>query len=577
MAADNKDTIYIDIDDEITTIIDKVQASSAKVVALVLPKRATTLQSIVNMKLLKRAADENKKNLVLITTESGLLPLAGAVGLHVAKTPTSRPEIPAAPQPMSKAEEEVDETDELLDDTAYTAENAGDRPIGELAAGGAAATMPLPQRPGTDTGVETIELDNAEVPPAAKAARTNQPPRPPRAKKDKKLQVPNFDRFRLLLVAGALLLLILLIGGWWAFAIAPKASIYIKTDASAINTNVDFTLSTTADSLSTSSKIVPAKQAQVQKTLTGNAPATGQQNNGDKATGNITMSVKCSDVSDTPPRIPAGTGVISGGLTYITQKTVTLSNPSFGGGCKFTGTTPITAQAGGAKYNTDDNAKFTLSKSPYYDTSDISVVGSAAGGTDNIQTVVSQADIDSAKGKINANSSEVQGELKQQLTNQGLFAIAATFNAGQPTVTTSANVGDAADSVTVTEVITYTMLGANEDHIKTLIDNDIKSQIDTGTQAILNEGITQGSFKLSNLSDSGASMNIQTTAEVGPDINVDQIAQEAAGKKSSEIRNSIQNNPDVTDVTVKMSPFWVTKAPHNTKKITVTVAKPNND
>ena len=84
-------TIYIDIDDEITAIIDKLRSSFAKVVAFVLPKRATTLQSIVNMKLLKRAADQEKKNLVLVTTESGLMPLAGAVGLHVAATPTSRP------------------------------------------------------------------------------------------------------------------------------------------------------------------------------------------------------------------------------------------------------------------------------------------------------------------------------------------------------------------------------------------------------------------------------------------------------------------------------------------------------
>jgi hypothetical protein len=572
MAADNKDTIYVDIDDEITTIIDKVQGSSAKVVALVLPKRATTLQSIVNMKLLKRAADENKKNLVLITTESGLLPLAGAVGLHVAKTPTSRPEIPMAPQPMSNAEEEVDETDALLDDgDAYTAENAGDRPIGELA-GGAAATMPLPKHPGAGNGVETIELDNAEAPAAAAAARTN--PRPSRAKKDKKLQVPNFDRFRVLLVAGVLLLLILIIGGWWAFAIAPKASIYIKTDASAINTNVDFTLSTTADSLSTSSKIVPAKQAQVQKTLTGNAQATGQQNKGDKATGTVTFSTSCANGTQL---IPAGTGVSANGKTYITQKTAMLMGGTPGKGCQFSGSAPIIAQAAGAAYNTDNDVKFTLSKGSMYDASSINAHGSASGGTDNIETVVSQADIDSAKGKINADSSEVQGELKQQLTNQGLFAVATTFNAGQPTVTASASVGDAADSVTVTEVITYTMLGANEDHIKTLIDNNVKSQIDTGTQDILSEGITQGSFKLNDLTASGASMNIQTTAEVGPDINVDQIAQEAAGKKSNEIRSSIQDNPDVTDVTVKMSPFWVTKAPHDVKKITVTVAKPTSN
>ena len=58
----NKDVIYIDVDDEITSIISKLQESSGKIVALVLPKRAVVLQSIVNLKLLKHIADNNKKN-----------------------------------------------------------------------------------------------------------------------------------------------------------------------------------------------------------------------------------------------------------------------------------------------------------------------------------------------------------------------------------------------------------------------------------------------------------------------------------------------------------------------------------
>jgi hypothetical protein len=40
VAEPNRDTIYVDIDDEITGIIDKVRGSNAKIVALVLPKRA---------------------------------------------------------------------------------------------------------------------------------------------------------------------------------------------------------------------------------------------------------------------------------------------------------------------------------------------------------------------------------------------------------------------------------------------------------------------------------------------------------------------------------------------------------
>src|ERR1043165_8529377 len=90
----SKDTVYIDIEDEITAVIDKVEAAKEKIVALVLPKRATTFQSIVNMRLLKRSADKADKKVVLITGEAALLPLAGAAGLHVAKNLQSAPAIP---------------------------------------------------------------------------------------------------------------------------------------------------------------------------------------------------------------------------------------------------------------------------------------------------------------------------------------------------------------------------------------------------------------------------------------------------------------------------------------------------
>src|SRR3954466_5799061 len=96
-AKPGKDTIYIDVDDEITGIIDKVEGAKQKIVALVLPKRAAALQSIVNMRLLKRSADNADKNVVLITSEGALLPLAGAAGLHVAKNLQSKPVIPASP------------------------------------------------------------------------------------------------------------------------------------------------------------------------------------------------------------------------------------------------------------------------------------------------------------------------------------------------------------------------------------------------------------------------------------------------------------------------------------------------
>src|SRR4051794_11658211 len=129
MATNQKDTIYIDIDDEITAIIDKVNASKERIVALVLPKRATVFQSIVNMKLLKRSAEDSKKQIVLITSESGLLPLAGAVGLYVANSLQSRPMIPSSPDGAAAPMDGPDEGDHIK----FVPDAAANTPVGQLA------------------------------------------------------------------------------------------------------------------------------------------------------------------------------------------------------------------------------------------------------------------------------------------------------------------------------------------------------------------------------------------------------------------------------------------------------------
>jgi hypothetical protein len=116
------------------------------------------------------------------------------------------------------------------------------------------------------------------------------------------------------------------------------------------------------------------------------------------------------------------------------------------------------------------------------------------------------------------------------------------------------------------------MYGARQSDLQTLIDNSINGQINSSQQGILNDGFDNVSFTANNSSNTNLTM--ATTAEVGPNINTTTIQQQAAGKKSGDISSAIKNDPNVTGVTVHFSPFWVTTAPTNLSKITVTIAKP---
>ncbi|MDD3487143.1 MAG: hypothetical protein PHF35_02055 [Candidatus Moranbacteria bacterium] len=62
-------TLYIDIDEEITSIIDRVKKTQAREIILIAPKNALILQGIVNLRLLKKEADRQKKQLLIVTQD----------------------------------------------------------------------------------------------------------------------------------------------------------------------------------------------------------------------------------------------------------------------------------------------------------------------------------------------------------------------------------------------------------------------------------------------------------------------------------------------------------------------------
>src|SRR5476651_2328216 len=80
----NDNALYLEVDEDITSAIDKLTKSQGGSVQIVVPKRSTMLQSIINLKLLKKAADSGGKELVLVTSDRIATELASRVGLAVA-------------------------------------------------------------------------------------------------------------------------------------------------------------------------------------------------------------------------------------------------------------------------------------------------------------------------------------------------------------------------------------------------------------------------------------------------------------------------------------------------------------
>lgn len=101
---DQKHIVVIEIDDELPDIYEKMKAAKEKDIHLFVPRQSILLQSIINLKILKRKAIELKKEVTIITKDKKNLKLIEDAGFNTIEDKSFDPfdkaakkEVPAAP------------------------------------------------------------------------------------------------------------------------------------------------------------------------------------------------------------------------------------------------------------------------------------------------------------------------------------------------------------------------------------------------------------------------------------------------------------------------------------------------
>lgn len=554
-----KETVYVDIEDDITSIINKVESAKEKIVALVLPKRASALQSTVNMRLLKRSAKTAGKEVVLVTTESALLPLAGVTGLLVTKSLDAKPFVPPSPIITDNSKSVSSETLDAQDTEPQNQEVKLDylRSVGELASGG-------PESESQDE--EAISLDDEKDDQGneteASVSRAT-------LLKDKKLKVPNFDKFRLIIILGIAGVIALIIFIVMAVKVLPKTTITINTESSKVSATFTLTTDVNAKASDLANNIIVPSLKTSDQTTTQQIPATGQQNNGLKSKGAITLSAQeCGSIKPATD-VPAGNGVASGGLVYITQANTHFSSSGqVNGNCityQATTATDIVAQSGGTKYN----GATSFSVAGRNDVTGTAST-STAGGTDVISTILSQSDIDNAKSKLSGSETDKFGkDFQKQLSDTGLYVIAQTYKLGEVQVSSSPAVGEAASTASLSFKITHSVLVLKTDDLKKVITAELNKQIDLKKQKLSDKDVLINLQVMvqSQGSPTNATLSVVAESTAVPVIDQNAVKKIVAGQKSGDIKSLISGWPGIKSVDVKLSPFWVSKSPSKSSKI----------
>ena len=534
----NKDVIYIDVEDDITTIISKIKASKERIIALVSPRRIGVLQSAVNIRLLARAATSADKRIVLITNDSVLAGLAATAKIPIAKTLQSKPEI--AEIPALK----VDDDNDVIDG-------------GKLAVGDMADSAKRSKKSDEDSAVDNVIADaNKKESKGLDSLK----------KMVKKPKVPDFNTFRkkfLLIGGGALLLIVFLV---WAIWFAPHATIIISAKTTSVTVSDTVNLNETATTSAKSNVIKPVKK-ELAKEVSVEFSATGKKNVGEKATGVVVFS----NSSSSSVTISAGTILKNSGLSYTLNSSVTVPGATLGWSCpgyKCPGSASgsITASEGGAQYNAA-----TGSMSISVDDISASLRSATSGGTDKTATVVTASDIESAKSKL--SEKKIDGLKEQLLSSFGDSATVITEsyveNRSDPSSSVAVD-GEATGAVTLKSTITASALAIDKNELKNFVEAKLKEEISgKKSQRIYDNGVSKVAFSQFSKAHNTQTVRLTTNGKVGPGIKEASVKDQAKGKSYGEVQSAIESIEGVEDVDVKFSPFWVKSVPKDINKINV--------
>jgi hypothetical protein len=611
--------VFIDLDEEITFVTEKVKKVEGNKVILVIPERAALLGSTVSLKLLFSEIAKLDKVAVIATEDEVGLKLAKQANLvAVKKVGQISDEIwkkvleakksfldkkqKSKEELIGQRNEQVSEKQETppkLDKDLVQDKKIEPQKVKlgefEMVAGGDIAETDRSDQPDlTDRDGKEKEKQkrlDSNVGLVGKDLSTFSYTSMAAAKKPKKRsEGPSIgERFntvfegikgfftkggmRTKVLIGLGIALIIFLGV--SYFVLPTGKVIVQVESEDIEFEKDIIADTAVSVLDIENLTIPAKVIEVSKDRSDSASATGTKETGEKASGQVTIYNKTTS----QVTIVNGTTLesIETGLKYKTTTDVTVDakkpddDPEYPGmyGVVDVG---IIAESFGEDYNTSEKQEFRIQG---YAVENIygKNFNSITGGTTEEITVVSQEDYDNLKTSLEdllkedlAGSLEAEaGSSRQLLTDTIQYE----------TINESASPGVDAQASTFSLSVTVKATALsflNED-----IDNLAEVLVEEENEQNVEVEEFEYSSSVTSTEGNKIYLKLSITGVVTPSVDQDGLKTSLAGKSKGAAQSYLDSQEQIKDYEIKLFPLWLPSFlrhfPNSTGKISVEIEK----
>lgn len=549
----DRETLYLDNDEEITSVVDKLKSAGSGSLDIVIPKDALLLQSVVNLKILKKQAEGLSKDVTIVTQDKVGKKLAEQIGIPVVEKPGEEPKVVN----MSEAEPKVSGKDiEIKGGKAEEKPEEEAEPVEfkEDAIVAATAEVVKPGAEKISDGEEGEPSDEIVKPAADKL-------------KDKKKR--NWKIWGIVGGFGALALIVFL------YIFIPLGNVTIKLAAEKKKVDIAFTADKNNTGVDTGNLTIPARVISEDKETTGKYPTTGKKDAGEKATGAVTISNR----SGSAKTIIAGSRVQNpGGLVFRTNANATIPGATVdGGGNLVPGSlagVQVTADQPGDKYNLGVTTfTFPGLEAPYSTLITATNPAAFSGGTTKQISFVTQTDINAAKEDA-AKSAETELKrlaLEKTERDERLLdnAIKFTQISAEPSVAVN---GEAAEFNLVVKSNVKAIV-FKEDDLKKLAENTLAEQIGSTKEIVEKESLLS-STEFTDADFDKGTMHARLAGEAFIATKLDQskIKTDLTGESETKALEYLKSIDGVDDATVKFFPAFYKRLPRLSSHIYLTVS-----
>lgn len=513
-----KNFLYLEPDEDFDSILKKINRSKEKTVNLVVPQK-----SVLFSKKNLAALQKNNKKIIIHSNDSSGLLMAKASGLSIATEIEADPNHEEKKSPVKTNSSELKKIKIIYKKTSTSPQSVS-------------------------------KSDNQEIKKVKKPTLSDQAT----------LKTKNQPSFFSQLVLGSISLISIIVIILVFLLVVPTTDITITTQAQRATLDTTVTLDTKQTNVDSINNIVPAQMVNIDEELLQEERATGELNNGQRATGIITVFNQSASAL---PLVGNSRFASPEGLIFRSDSSINVP----AGGSANVG---VTADFVGSKGNIGPG-KFTLPALPGLE----SIIygqsnASFSGGNDDITYVITENDLQYSQEEIrNQIYEKAVSDLKTKLPADRRYI---TLPAEQINLTINPDrqIGDQVETFNLVAKATVPFLIYQEQDFLELIKNQLDKNLPKNrtladeqyknyNQQILNADVNAGY----------ALVNLTTSALTTPSYNLESIKKDLVGKSREEVKNYFLSDQyrEIQQFDIKFWPEWVKRVSKIPSRININI------